>query len=65
MDYNEMEDNLYERGNFINNSKIEGEYEIDWIPSPNGRFLVSWIPPKDLRRRALRLSSGMEVGQSS
>ncbi len=49
MDDNEMRNNLYERGNFINIAKNPDEYEIDWMPSRKGRFLLSWMPDPELR----------------
>ena len=54
IDHNYLSGNEYRKrtdvevGNFINVGK-DGKYEIEWRPSPAGRFVVSWIPPENMR----------------
>lgn len=45
---NERIDKPARRGNFV---WIEKGKEVAWIPSENGKFLASWIPPKDMQNQ--------------
>jgi len=38
------------RGNFSERDGVEGN-EVIWTPTEKGRFLVSWIPPKDMQNK--------------
>jgi len=41
------------RGNFAWKGGIK-DSEVEWHPNPNGRFLVSWIPPKHLQNSKVK-----------
>lgn len=46
--FNEDNTNLTVRGDF---AWIEKFKSVQWMPSPTGRFLTSWIPPVELRNK--------------
>ena len=46
MDYNEVADNLVVKGNFIWSEGIQ-DSKVIWIPSSQGKWRISWIPPKE------------------
>jgi len=46
----EVENNLLTRGNFYWKDGIK-DTEVIWRPEEKGRFLVSWIPPKEMRNK--------------
>ena len=48
MDYNELTRVKPERGNFVDTG-VDGKHHIEWIPSFNGRFYVTWMPKEELR----------------
>lgn len=51
--YNETQvilDQHLTRGNFIWKDGVK-DSEVLWYPDPNGRFLVSWLPPEGMRNR--------------
>jgi hypothetical protein len=54
IDYNEESDNskLVTRGNFMWNEGVKDTI-VNFIPSSNGRFLVSWVPPAELQNRVI------------
>lgn len=43
-------ENTLVRGNFYWKDGIK-DTQVEWKPEPKGRFLVSWIPPVELRNR--------------
>ena len=47
---NNIEHNLV-RGNFYWKDGIKENGEVVWKPQENGRFLVSWFPPKEMRNK--------------
>ena len=54
IDYNEESDNskLVTRGNFMWSKGVKDTI-VNFIPSTNGRFLVSWVPPAELQNRVI------------
>ena len=46
MDYNEAADNLVVKGNFVWSEGIQ-DSKVIWIPSSQGKWRISWIPPKE------------------
>jgi len=50
MAYNNDTDVPLVRGNFSWKDNIK-DSEVVWNPSTQGRFLISWLPPKELRNR--------------
>ena len=54
IDYNEESDNskLVTRGNFMWSEGVKDTI-VNFIPSTNGRFLVSWVPPAELQNRVI------------
>jgi hypothetical protein len=54
IDYNEESDNskLVTRGNFMWSNGVK-DTTVNFIPSTNGRFLVSWVPPVELQNRVI------------
>ena len=54
IDYNEESDNskLITRGNFMWSNGIK-DTTVNFIPSKNGRFLVSWVPSVELQNRVI------------
>jgi hypothetical protein len=45
-----MRDRVLTRGYFSWRGGVQ-DSEVIWTPDPRGRFLVSWIPPKDMQNR--------------
>jgi hypothetical protein len=52
IEYNEYSEESVNvvRGNFAWKDGVK-DSEVEWNPSENGRFLVSWIPPYELRNK--------------
>lgn len=52
------------RGNFMWKDGIP-DSEVVWYPDPKGRFLVSWIPPKELQNKRRKDARGVWVPLNS
>jgi hypothetical protein len=55
IDYNEsiIGNHILTRGKFSWENGIK-DTKVVWTPDPNGRFLVSWIPPFEMRNRVVK-----------
>lgn len=54
IDYNDnlIRDRVITRGGFHwKNGEVDSE--VVWTPDPRGRFLVTWLPPKELQNRVI------------
>lgn len=55
MDYNFglMKDRVITRG-FFHWRNGEPDTEVIWTPDPRGRFIVSWLPPKEMQNNVIK-----------
>ena len=63
VDYNNEINNVANitRGNFQWNKGVKDTF-VNFIPSENGRFLISWVPPNNLQNRIILKSGGKYPG---
>ena len=61
MDYNETADNVTVKGDFIWQGGIK-DTKVKWIPSSKGIWLISWIPPEQMRNAIDLKVSGKNPG---
>lgn len=62
IDYNDslIQERFLTRGNFSWRGGVL-DSEVIWTPERNGRFLVSWIPPSDLRNNVITDRHGKKM----
>ena len=60
VDYNNEINNLSSvtRGSFMWKNGIK-DTQVSFMPNKNGRFLISWVPPKNLQNRVI-IKNGIE-----
>jgi hypothetical protein len=63
VEYNDglLKERVITRGSFSWKNG-EKDTEVIWTPDPRGRFVTSWIPPKNLQNNVLKTRSGLKPG---